>query len=146
MHRKPYESQTDLHPGSIDNEERLCITGEEADQQERLYQNRNGLSINQEDFGRRIYLKGTGKVQLFDPTCVDMYLRSDVRERTDYKVIDEELWQFLHSRYGGSVIKRFTIPQGTYYTQTETRPRQISLALLPVDKLYAGGAQLKNLE
>lgn len=32
MHRKPYESQTDLHPGSIDNEERLCITGEEADQ------------------------------------------------------------------------------------------------------------------
>jgi len=31
-------------------------------------------------------------------------------------LINQELWDFLYSKYGGSEIKRYTVPQGTYYT------------------------------
>lgn len=146
MHRKPDESQQSVHPGPIDNQEKLCINDEEGELRERQYQNRNGMSYNQQDLGRKIYLKGTGRGEQNETECLDMFLRSDIREKVDYKVINEEMWNFLYSKYGGSTIKRYSYLSGTYYSQVEVRLKNIQLMLLPVDKLTAGGEQLKDLE
>lgn len=56
------------------------------------------------------FLKGTGTVEQFETIVVDKYLRSNIRERQDYKIINEELWKFLFEKYGGSTIKRYSIP------------------------------------
>jgi len=62
-----------------------------------------------------------------------------VSERYEYKVINQELWSFLFEKYGGSEIKRYAIPQGTYYTTIETRLKQVPVVILSVTKLFAGG-------
>jgi hypothetical protein len=73
-------------------------------------------------------------------------LKADVRERYDYKVINQELWQFLYSRYGGSEIKRYAVPQGQYWTTIEVRLKSVPLVILPTSKLFEGGDQLHTLE
>lgn len=120
-HNKPDHEAEDRHPGPITNEEELCIQDNQS------------------------LLKGTGTVEQFDANCVDRYLRSDVSERFDYKVINQELWEFLYSKYGGSEIRRYTISDGSFYTKVETRLKQIPLMLLPVTKLYRGGAEASSL-
>lgn len=120
-HNKPVQPADDLNPGPITNDEDLCDP------------NPNNL-------------KGTGTVEQFEPNWVDKYLRSDVSERYQFKIINQELWSFLHGKYGGSEIKRYSIPQGTYYTSIEVRLKQVPIVLLPVTKLYAGGEQLLGLE
>ena len=50
-------------------------------------------------------LRGTGK-NPFEASLVDTYLKSDVFERRDFKVYNKDIFEFLHSRYGGSEIKR----------------------------------------
>jgi hypothetical protein len=110
-----------LNPGPIHNDEDLCDPNPK-------------------------FLKGSGKVEQFEPEWVDKYIKGNVSERYDYKVINQELWSFLHSKYGGSVIKRYAIPQGTYYTSIEVRLKQVQLVFLPVNKLYAGGEQLQGLD
>lgn len=61
-------------------------------------------------------LKGTGTIDQFETNVVDKYLRADVRERYQYKVINQELWNFLNSKYGGSEIKRYSISVTQYST------------------------------
>lgn len=46
------------------------------------------------------FLKGTGQLQDFESDVVDTYLDKDKRERIDYEFVNEEIWQFLKSRYG----------------------------------------------
>jgi len=120
-HSKPEEPTADRHPGPISNLEDICDASEKN-------------------------LRGTGKVEAFEAECVDLYLKPNVSERYDFKVINQELHMFLHSRYGGTVVKRYSIPQGTYYTMVEIRLKQVPLVFLPVSKLYAGGEQLLGLD
>ena len=108
-HDKPVMPDQDRHPGPIRNDEELC------------------------DHDPK-YLKGTGTVEQFEVNVVDKYLRNNIRERFDYKIINEELWKFLIDKYGGSTIKRYSIPQGTYYTTVEVRLKQMPIVLLPVDR------------
>jgi hypothetical protein len=112
---KPVSTEEDLHPGPITNDEDLCETD---------------MTKN---------LIGTGTIEQYEKTCVDKYLKSDVRERYDYKVINQELWQFLYSKYGGSEIKRYSVPQGQYWTTIEVRLKPVPLVILPTSKLYQGG-------
>jgi hypothetical protein len=69
--------ESDRHPGQITNYEDLCIT----------------------DDGK--FLVGTGKIDNYEPTYVDVYLKPNIHERYDYKIINQELWQFLFEKYGG---------------------------------------------
>lgn len=46
------------------------------------------------------YLKGTGEVADFEADVMDKYLHKDVRERTDFEIVSEDLWKFLSERYG----------------------------------------------
>eukprot|EP00347_Sterkiella_histriomuscorum_P018454 403345455 len=120
-HNKPVNPAEDKHPGQIQNDDILC------DQDPK-------------------YLKGTGTIEQFETVVVDKYLKSSASERYDYKIINEDLWRFLIDKYGGSTIKRYSIPQGTYYTTVEVRLKQVPVVFLPVDKLFAGGRALEGLE
>lgn len=109
-----------VHPGPITNDEDLC--------EESL-----------------LNLKGTGKIEQFEKNTVDKYIKSDVRERYQYKIINQELWNFLYSKYGGSEIKRFSIPLSYYSTTAETRYKQLTVVVLPCTRLFKGGEQLLEL-
>ena len=52
----------------------------------------------------------------------------------------------MHSKYGGSVIKRYSVPINSYSTSVEVRLKLINVVLLPASKLIAGGEELKALE
>lgn len=112
----------DMHPGPITNDDDLC-------------DNNNPKN-----------LRGTGTVEQFEPTHVDKYIKFSVSERYEFKVINQELWSFLYQKYGGSEIKRYSIPQGTYYTSIEVRLKQVPIVILPVSKLTAGGDALIGLD
>jgi hypothetical protein len=120
-HNKPTKTSDEFHPGPISNDQDL-------------------VDDNPKN------LKGTGKVEQFEPANVDKYLKHSVSERYHYKVVNEEVWAFLFSKYGGQEIKRYAIPQGTYYTTVEVRLKQVPVVILPVSKLYAGGEELLALE
>lgn len=109
-----------VHPGHITNDEDLC--------EESL-----------------LNLQGSGKVEQFEKNTVDKYIKSDVRERYQYKIINQELWNFLYSKYGGSEIKRFSIPLSYYLTTVETRYKQLTVVMLPCTRLYTGGEELLEL-
>jgi hypothetical protein len=66
---KPAMPEINLHPGMIDNDNQLCEVDEEGK-----------------------FLKGTGKIEQFPVEIVDKYIREDLRERYQYKVINQELW------------------------------------------------------
>lgn len=56
------------------------------------------------------------------------------------------MWTFLHSKYGGSEIKRYSISLTTWSFQIDLRLKQIPLVVLPVKRLAQGGDQLAQLE
>lgn len=120
---KPPAPEVNIHPGPIDNEEQLC----ERDDPEK-------------------YLKGTGKVEQFPSDVLDKFVREDIRERYQFKVVNQELWEFLHSRYGGSTIRRVSIPLSQWSNQVEIRLKRVPIVVLPTHRLYQGGDALAGLE
>jgi len=94
---KPSIPEGHALPGPINNEKDLC------------------------DSENALNLKGTGTVEQFEANVVDRYVRNDVRERYQFKIVNQDLWTFLHSKYGGSEIKRFAIPLNSYSTSIEVR-------------------------
>lgn len=92
-HKKPEVQEThfkEKHPGKMTNVEDLCDTSEKN-------------------------LIGSGEPP-FESSVTDTYLKSDLYERKDFKVYNEDLWKFLFSKYGGSQIKRIYEKHGGYYT------------------------------
>lgn len=72
------------HPGPITNEADICDMSDK-------------------------YLRGTGLLAEFEPTVVDRYIKADCRERYNFKIYSEVIWNFLYSKYGGTEIKRYYI-------------------------------------
>jgi hypothetical protein len=35
-----------------------------------------------------------------EPEMIDRYIREGAQEKGDYEVINQELWEFLHLKYG----------------------------------------------
>lgn len=104
-----------------------------------------GPITNDEDLtspDSQINLKGTGTLEQFERSTVDKYVRDDVRETLNYKLVSQELWTFLHSKYGGSEIKRFSIPQSYYTNTVEVRYKLIPIVILPSSRLLQGGSVL----
>ena len=102
---KPTQPEVDKHPGPITNDEDLCEKPETK------------------------LLLGTGTV--FDANTADKYIRDDVRERYEFKIVNQEFWEFLHSRYGGSIIKRAANSVNPYSTTVEVRLKRLTVVLLP---------------
>jgi DUSP domain len=84
-HNKPQMPESTRHPGPISNYEDLCIESP-------------------------VYLKGTGKLENYEKTYLDVYFKPNMHERYDYKIINQELWTFLFNKYGGDEIKRYSVP------------------------------------
>lgn len=61
-------------------------------------------------------------------------------------MINQDLWDFLFKKYGGSEIKRFSIQHGSYYTQVEVQLRQLKVYLLYTNQLFLGGKSLEQLD
>ncbi len=79
------------HPGQITNDADICDEAEK-------------------------FLRGTGTNPAFENTVYDKYLKSDIKEKYHFKIFNEDLWNFIYSRYGGQEVKRYYIQMGTYYS------------------------------
>lgn len=86
-HNKPQMHESDRNPGPISNLEDLCITDDPK------------------------FLRGAGKQENYEQSYLDTYFKPNMSERYEYKIINQELWTFLHSKYGGQEIKRYAVPQ-----------------------------------
>ena len=87
------------------------------------------------------FLKGTGTVAGFEPEVMDTYLHKDVRERVHFDFVNEEIWEFLKSRYDcDHAIKRYYIAKGSYcvYNELDARMKLIPTCIVRADDLYAG--------
>lgn len=110
---KPSSVDTDhcekTHPGLITNEKDLLETGEK-------------------------FLKGTGKTKDFEGAVMDTYLKRNVRENYDYEIYNQELWDFVNSRYTADAeIKRY-YQKATYSYFTEC---EVRFSVLPVLIVFA---------
>lgn len=52
----------------------------------------------------------------------------------------------MHSRYGGSVIRRQSFSLNPYSTAVEVRLKRFPVVILPTSKLFEGGDQLMQLD
>ena len=87
------------------------------------------------------YLKGTGKIKGFETAVMDTYLHKDMRERSNYEFLSEELWNFVKTRYGcDHEIKIYYHKQGSYYslTEVESRYKEVPVCIVRAEDLYAG--------
>jgi hypothetical protein len=50
-----------------------------------------------------------------------------LRESIDYTIVNADVWNFFHSRYGGIMIKRYYIPYYSHYTQVEVNLKEVFL-------------------
>ena len=48
------------------------------------------------------FLRGTASSvdKMQEPEMIDRYIREGAQEKGDYEVINQELWEFLHLKYG----------------------------------------------
>ena len=86
------------------------------------------------------FLKGTGTLTGFEHEVIDTYLHKDVRERTDFEFINEEMWTFLKEKYGcDTAIKRYYASKGAIYSicEIDSRYRLIPVFIVRADDLYA---------
>ena len=90
------------------------------------------------------YLRGTGTLAGFETNVIDTYLSKDVRERQDFEFVNEEIWEFLNSRYGcDQVIKRFYASRGTStfsssLAEIDARLKKIPCFIVNADDLLNG--------
>ena len=85
------------------------------------------------------FLKGTGTIKDFESEVMDTYLHKNVRERMDYEVLNEELWEFLSSRYTTNhTIKRYYVSKGSFYSlcEVETRFKMVPVIIVRADDVY----------
>ena len=58
-------------------------------------------------------------------------LKKDLKMNFDYKAVDEETWNFFHSRYGGIPIKRFYHKAYSFGADIEAKLKEFKVICLP---------------
>ena len=87
------------------------------------------------------FLKGTGTVPGFESEIMDTYLHADKRERMHFEFVNEEIWQFLKSKYDcDQTIKRWYAARGTYTSlcEVDARFKQVPVFFVRADDMYKG--------
>ncbi len=50
----------------------------------------------------------------------NIVIRNDIDQKTDYRLVNEEIWNFFHQRYGGGPkIIRYSIEEKTKYNYSK---------------------------
>ena len=58
-------------------------------------------------------------------------LKKNLKMNFDYKVVDEDIWNFFHSKYGGTPIKRFYHKTYSYGAEIEAKLKEFKVVILP---------------
>ena len=58
-------------------------------------------------------------------------LKKDLKMNFDYKVVDEDTWEFFASRYGGIPIKRFYHKSFSFGAEVEAKLKEYRVVILP---------------
>lgn len=58
-------------------------------------------------------------------------LKPNMKMNSDYKVVDPETWEFFHSRYGGTEIKRFYYKTYSFGAEIEAKLKEFKVSILP---------------
>ncbi len=58
-------------------------------------------------------------------------IRKGIRDYYDFSLYSKELWDFFHSRYGGTPVRRKFEKVGMGMTRVEYRPKPLNLLVLP---------------
>ncbi|CAI2373599.1 unnamed protein product [Moneuplotes crassus] len=58
-------------------------------------------------------------------------IKEDLRENVDYIVVDKDIWNFFHSRYGGEPLKRVYHKIYTFIADVETKFTRVNFVILP---------------
>ncbi|CAI2373272.1 unnamed protein product [Moneuplotes crassus] len=67
-----------------------------------------------------------------DPNSYYNYiLRRDLKMNYDYKPVDEDTWNFFHSRYGGTTVKRFYYKSYSFGADIEAKLKEFKIVVLP---------------
>ena len=79
------------------------------------------LTENDKDFENLYGTSGDMGVG-YEPDYLDAYIDPKYTAHSKiYFIYGQDLFNFLHSRYGGNIVKRFYIRKGnSFYTQVET--------------------------
>ena len=92
-----------------------------------------------EDDKDKINLYGTGKLKKFEPDYIDQYIDINKHQQQHYQIFNEEMWEFLVQRYGGTPIKRFYIrTSAMLYTSVEQKLKSLSVRFLNAQQLQSG--------
>lgn len=84
-------------------------------------------------------LYGTGTVKGFESDFIDRFVEQQIHASQDYVCVNEELWQFIFERYGGQVIKRYYVRQGSMsYTNVDAKLKPICVKMLNCNDMKTG--------
>ena len=83
------------------------------------------------------YLTGTGTNQdkMWEPEHIDRYIKESARENGEFVVINQELWEFLHKKYGYDFeVRRYWHKgQWVYQSTMEITMKQVPVILIFTD-------------
>lgn len=104
------------HPGPITNSKDLC-----------------------EEDAQKLNLFGTNSIKGLDACYIDKYVNSNKNTQYDMYMFNEELWNFLFSRYGGDAIKRYwTRLNDRHFTSVEAKLQPLRVQFLNCQLLETG--------
>lgn len=67
-----------------------------------------------------------------DPNSyLNFVLKPNIKMNVDYKVVEEEIWDFFRSKYGGVEIKRFFHKTYSFGAEIEAKLKEFKIVLLP---------------
>lgn len=57
--------------------------------------------------------------------------KPNLKMNVDYKVVDQEVWNFFYIKYGGTVVKRYFRKAYSFGPEVEAKLKEIKVAVLP---------------
>lgn len=66
-----------------------------------------------------------------ESSYLNFILKSNLKMNVDYKVVDEETWNFFYTKYGGTEIKRFYHKTYSFGAEVEAKLKEVKVVVLP---------------
>ena len=66
-----------------------------------------------------------------DKSYYNYILKPNIKMNVDYRPVDEEIWRFFHTKYGGTEIKRFYYKTYSFGADIEAKLKEFKVVVLP---------------